>query len=117
MKFLAKIVLAVIVNAGALLVAAYLLPGFELRGNFLDIAWMALVLTALNYVLKPILKLILGPIIVLTFGLGLILVNVLVIYLLDIFSPNLTIQGALTLLYASLLIGVINFFFHLATKK
>lgn len=117
MRFLAKIVLAIVINGVALLAAAYWLPGFELQGDLRDIAWIALALTALNYVLKPVLKLILGPIIVLTLGLGLVLVNALLIYILDIFSANLTIQSVLTLVYASLLIGVVNFFFHSATKR
>lgn len=96
---------------------AYFLPGFELNSNPLSITWIALALTALNYTLKPILKLILGPIIALTFGLGLIVINAFIFYLLDIFSPDLTIQDVLTTIYASLIVGAINFFFHLATKK
>lgn len=117
MKFLAKIVLAIIVNGAALTAAAYFLPGFEIKSDPLSIAWIALALTALNYTLKPILKLFLGPIIVLTFGLGLIIVNAFILYLLDIFSPDLTIQDVLTIIYASLIVGAINFFFHFATKN
>jgi putative membrane protein len=116
MRFLAKIVIAIIVNGAALLAAAYWLPGFTLKNDFLSVAWIALALTALNYTLKPVLKLFLGPIIVLTLGLGLILVNAIILYILDIFSPDLTIQGVLTLIYAALVIGAVNFFFHLATK-
>lgn len=117
MRFLAKIVIAVVINGAALMVAAYFLPGFELRNDLVSVTWIALALTALNYVVKPILKLILGPIIVLTLGLGLVIVNAIILYLLDIFSPDLTIQDVLTLIYASIITGVINFFFHLATKK
>lgn len=117
MRFLAKIILAIVVNGAALMTAAYFLPKFELRGDIATVAWIALVLTALNYTVKPVLKLLLGPIIVLTLGLGLVVVNALILYLLDIFSPDLTIQGALTLIYASLLIGIANFIFHSATKN
>ncbi len=114
---MAKIILAVVVNGVALMAAAYFLPGFELKNDLVAVAWIALALTALNYTVKPVLKLFLGPIIVLTLGLGLVIVNAVILYLLDIFSPDLTIQGALTLIYASVLIGVVNFIFHLATKK
>lgn len=104
-------------NGAALIAAAYLFSGFEISGGFIGLGWLALTLTALNYVVKPIIKLLLGPIIVLTLGLGLILVNAFILYLLDFFSPYLTIQNLFALLYASLLIGAANFIFHAATKN
>jgi putative membrane protein len=118
MKLLAHLILALIANAFALLLAAYLIPTFQIEGNFMQLLALALLLTLLNITVKPILKLLFGPVIVLTLGFGLLIVNAIVLYLLDILSKNLTIGGnqALTLLYASLIIGIINFFVHLASS-
>lgn len=116
MKFLAKIVVAVAVNAFALVAADAYIPGFVLSGDFKQLLTIAAILTALNFFLKPVLKLVLGPVIVLTLGLGLIVVNALILYLLDILSKNLTIQTIPALIYGGLLIGVVNFITHLATK-
>lgn len=116
MRWIAKIILAILANSIALLAAATYIPGFKLDGDLKQIVGMALILTLLNFTIKPILKLVLGPIIVLTFGLGLILVNALVLYILDILSKNLTIETIPALIYATILVGFINFVFHLATK-
>jgi putative membrane protein len=118
MRLLAKIVLAIAINLVGLLVAEYFVPGFLLAtGDLQTLLILTLVLTGLNYVLKPILKLLLGPIIVLTLGLGAILVNALILQLLDILSPALSIQGLVALLLATIIISIVNFIFHLATRK
>ncbi|MBI4087682.1 MAG: phage holin family protein [Candidatus Liptonbacteria bacterium] len=116
MKFLAKIVVAILANAIALVAAATYISGFNLDGDFKKIVGIAIILTVLNFVLKPILKLVFGPVIVLTLGLGIILVNALVLYVLDIIAKNLTIETIPALFYATILVGVVNFVFHLATK-
>ena len=117
MKLIARIVVAVLVNAIALYAAATYIAGFKLEGSAEQIIGMAVILTALNFFVKPILKLVLGPIIILTLGIGLILVNMLMLYILDFISKNLTIETIPALLYATILFGVINFVFHLATQE
>jgi putative membrane protein len=116
MKFLAKIIIAVAVNTFALWAANAYIPGFVVTSNFNQAVIIAVIFSALNLVLKPILKLIFGPVIVLTLGLGIIIVNALILYILDIFSKNLTIETIPTLAYGTILIGLINFVLHLATK-
>ena len=116
MKSIAKLLVAVAVNVAALFVAGYFVKGFDLNATVESIFFLAVILTLLNLLLKPLLKLILGPIIVLTLGFGLILVNMVLLYILDIISPDLTIGGILPLLYSSIIIGLVNFVFHFATK-
>ena len=117
MKLVSKILVAVLLNLGGLFAARFWIPNFELVANLRDIVIIALVLTALNFVLKPILKLILGPVIVLTLGLGLIVVNALILKVLDFSFDALTIGTSLALLEATILFGAVNIIFHLATKK
>jgi len=66
----------------------------------------AAVFAAINVLIRPVVKLFLGPFIVLTFGLFTIVVNALMLYVLDIVSTPLTIDGYLPLLFATLLISV-----------
>lgn len=105
------------INGVALFAAAYFISGFNLDVSLKNLAILALILTALNMFLKPLLKLLLGPIIILTLGFGLIFVNMLVLYILDILSQDLTIESVFALLYSSIIIGLVNFIFHLATKE
>jgi putative membrane protein len=61
--------------------------------------------------------LLLGPIIIITLGLGAILVNAVILKVLDFLSPALSIQGLLALLYATIIVSVINLVFHFMTRK
>lgn len=117
MRWLAKIILIIAANAAAIWAAKEYIPGISFEGALQELAIAAVILMLLNSILKPILQLILGPIIVLTLGLGLILVNALVIYILDLLSQSLTIEGIPALIYATILISIVNFVVHLATKK
>ncbi len=117
MKLAAKLIVAIVVNAAGLLAAGYFVPGFKMNVDPQGLALLAVVLTALNFFLKPLLKLMFGPIIILTFGLGLILVNMTVLYILDMLFANLTIENIPALVYSSIIIGLVNFVFHMATKK
>ena len=116
MKFLAKIIVTIAVNAFALWAAANYIPGFTITADFKGFLVLALILSALNYFLKPIITLILGPVIVLTLGLGIFLVNALMLFILDKLSTNITIDNVPALIYGTLLVSLINFILHLATK-
>lgn len=114
--FILKPILIIAVNALAFWGMAKYVPGFELTGSYLQILIIAFIFTLLNLILKPILKLLLGPIILLTLGIGLLAVNIVILYLLDILVDTLTIQG-LALIYGALIIGGVNFVSHLLFKK
>jgi putative membrane protein len=121
MHWLARLVIVVGANALALWAANTWVPNFVLSGNWIAIVLVALVLSVLNFFLKPVLTLVLGPIIVLTLGLGVLVVNALILYLLpivtnsiDFLRGSITIQGIPALLYATIIVSVINFIIHLA---
>lgn len=117
MRILLRPLIAIVVNVLGLVAAAYFVPNFNLSNTPQDILWVALIFAALNLLLKPVLKLLLGPLILLTLGLALIFINMLMLYLLDFFSENLMIGGVVPLLYAALIIGLVNFSFHFATRS
>jgi len=114
--FIIKPIIIIAVNALVFIGIAKYIPGFELSGDYFQILIIAAIFTLLNLLLKPILKLLFGPIIVLTLGLGLVAVNIAILYILDILVDNLTIYG-LALVYGALIIGFVNFLIHLMFKK
>lgn len=69
---------------------------------------VAAMLTGLNVFIRPILRFILSPIVILTFGLAVIALNSFLLHLLDIWSEKITIAGTVPLLYATVIIGVVN---------
>lgn len=112
-----KILFLFLSNLAAIWTAAYFVVGFSVSSNLGGLIEIAAILTALNLLIKPIIKLILSPIIIITLGLGIILVNGSILYILDFFSDNITITGLAPLLYATLIISIVNFIIHLFTKK
>jgi putative membrane protein len=122
MHWLARIVLVILGNSFALWLANQYVPGFVLNATWVQLVIIALVLSLLNFILKPIFTLILGPIIILTLGLGVLIVNAIIIYLLPILADHLDflngsikIQTIPALLLTTLIASVINFIIHLVT--
>lgn len=103
-------------NIVALLTASHFIPGFELTGGYRDLVLVAVILSAINILIKPILKLVLTPVIVLTLGLFVIVVNALLLRLLDIFSEPINIKGYIPLLLGTLVIGAINILINAGAK-
>lgn len=116
MKFIGKIIFHVVVNAIAILAATYFVSGFIFNGDYLELAVTAIILTAINIFIKPVVKLFLGPFIILSFGLFTIIVNAVMLNILDIISPELTIQGMVPLLSATLIISLVNFILNIIGK-
>ena len=105
MKTIAHIAVLVVMNAVALFLANHFIGGFIVSGALQDLFFLALILTILNYTIKPILTFFLGPVIVLTLGVGILAVNALILYILDIISKNLTIETIPALFFATILVG------------
>ena len=117
MKLLYRFVGAIIANGMALWVASLLIVNFKLTYDLKAVFFASVILTILNFTIRPILKLILAPIIFLTLGLGLLVVNGIILYLLDKLSPDLSIQGIPALIYAVIVIGAVNLVFHIFTRS
>jgi putative membrane protein len=121
MHWLAKIFVAVGGNALALWIAYLYVPGFKLDPHWVAIVLIALILTLLNFLLKPLLTLLFGPVIILTLGIALIIVNAIILYLLviitghiDFLSGSIIIQTIPALFLSTIVISAVNFIIHLA---
>ncbi len=78
MKLLARWIIAAL----ALVVAAWLVPGIRVTGNaWLTFLGMAAILGLVNAVVRPILKILTCPLIVLTLGLFIFVLNALMLLL------------------------------------
>ena len=104
-------------NLIALGAAVYFVKGFEIAVNFKSFIMTAAIFTLISVFIRPILKAVLSPIIILTLGIGIIFVNALTLYLLDILSADITINGLLPLFYATLIISAINIVIHFSAKR
>ena len=117
MRFIFLFLAGIGSNVVAFLLANRWIQGFSVSEDLQTLVFAAVVLTLLNWLVRPVLKLILGPVIIITLGLGIIIVNALMLYLLTLFPTGVTITGTLTLLYATLLIGAVNLTTHFIVKR
>ncbi|HID88598.1 MAG TPA: phage holin family protein [Anaerolineae bacterium] len=77
-----KLLVRWVISALALFVAAWLLPGIEVEGvAWLAYAVMAVVLGFANAIIRPILKFLTCPLIILTLGLFTLVINGLTLWL------------------------------------
>jgi len=67
--------LRLLINAGALWVAIQLIDGIEHRGSWWSLLFVALVFGVLNASIRPLLKLLSLPVIILTLGLFIFVIN------------------------------------------
>lgn len=117
MKFISRFLFSLFSNLLAFIIAKTYIVGFMVTGELRQLLIVVAVFTVINTFIRPILKLILGPIIILTFGLGILVVNALMLYLLDYFSKNVIIQGLEPLAYATLIISAVNLIVGISARK
>lgn len=104
------------INTVALLVVAYLLPGFLFR-DLTSAIVAAVVIGAANTYIRPILQIIALPITLITFGIGAFVVNVLLLWGVSLVVPGFEIVDFWTAALASILLTLISWFLHSLAKK
>lgn len=95
-------------NLIALLIISRFVAGFELAAQPANAIGAAVIFSLLNTYLRPLIKLIFAPFIIVTLGLFSLIINAGILYLLDIISENITISGLAPLGQATLIIAVFN---------
>jgi putative membrane protein len=78
-------------NVFALWLTSQLIPGFKMPDGWQIMLFSGLILSLLMLIVTPLLKILFIPINILTFGLLSWLINVIIIYLLTFFVPEIQI--------------------------
>ncbi|MEK7146563.1 MAG: phage holin family protein [Patescibacteria group bacterium] len=114
-----RILITVIVNSLALFLASILLDGFSFTGGFLAPVIAGIVISLLNFLVKPVLKFLSFPVIFFSMGLFLIVINAFILFLtqylvdvIDIQGVSIQITGLLTYVLAAIIFGLLNSFIH-----
>jgi putative membrane protein len=107
MPFLIRLLVAWGINAAALWVADALFSGVRIHGWWAYIIGAA-VLGIANSVIKPILTLITLPLIIVTLGLFLLVINIAMVALAAWIAPNFSIDGFWTYVGTVVIIWLVN---------
>lgn len=108
-----KLLLRWLINGVALYVAAELVRGIEVRGGWLALAVMALIFGLVNALIRPVLKLLTCPLIILTLGLFTLVINALMLMLASWLGRQLGlgfyVAGFWPAFWGALVISVVSF--------
>ena len=110
-------------NAVALYAAIAILNGHGLTPqstNWLSFIWLALIFGLVNAVIRPLLMVLTCPLIILTLGLGTLLINTLMFYLAGVigqsFQVGFIVSGFWPAFLGGLIVSAISFFLNLFIK-
>ncbi|MDC6350041.1 phage holin family protein [Zeaxanthinibacter sp. PT1] len=111
-----KLILRLLLNALAVVILAHILPGVGVE-SFWTAIWVAIVLSLLNLIVKPILVVLTLPVTILTLGLFLLIINALIILLADYLVPGFAVNGIWWALLFSLLLSLLQSILHGLLKE
>jgi putative membrane protein len=105
-----KLFLQWLISTIAILIAVYIVPGTSV--TIVGALVLAVVLGILNLLFKPILFILTLPINILTLGLFSLVINALLVMLAALVVPGFAVAGFWSALLFSIVLTVINWFFH-----
>lgn len=111
-----KLILKLLLNALAVIVLANVLNGVAIDGYITAII-VAVVLSLLNLIVKPILVILTLPVTIITLGLFLLVINAIIILLADKLIGGFSVNGIWWALLFSLLLSLLQSLLHSFLKK
>lgn len=102
-----QIIISLILNATALLITAYIVPGFRVS-DFQTAILAAIVLGVVNTFIKPALVVLTTPLTVLTLGLFTFIVNAVVLFIVSYFVSGFTLDGWLPAILGAIVLSIVS---------
>ncbi|HEX5387935.1 MAG TPA: phage holin family protein [Gemmatimonadales bacterium] len=106
------LIIRLLINAAALLVAVYLIPGVHFTGGFGRLLIVAAVFGIINALVRPILTVLSCPLIVITLGLFMLVINavllILTAWLSTFWHLGFSVDGFWPALWGGLVIGIVS---------
>lgn len=106
-----KILIRLLVNILALVIVAYLVPGFTLD-TLMAALVAAVVIGIINTLIKPIIQLLALPITLITFGIFAFIINVALLWLASFIVAGFQIDGFFTAVIASIVLSLVSWFLN-----
>jgi putative membrane protein len=112
-----NLVFQIIGNSLGIYLGTLLIPGFTFGGDLKTLLFAGFVLGIANFFLKPILKIISFPLIILSFGLFSFVISAFILWITARFVPALQFDGIIPLFFATILISIISTILSFFAKK
>ncbi|MDD3486912.1 MAG: phage holin family protein [Candidatus Moranbacteria bacterium] len=105
-----RLIIHILSNAVGIWASARLVPGIYFDGDWTWLILAGAVLGAINFFVKPVVKIISLPLIWITLGLFTIVINVLMLILVSHIVSALVIETWTAAFWAVVVISIVNFF-------
>ena len=116
--FLIKFILRIIANGLGVFAAVYFLPQYiSFTGSWIDYLVVGAILAIANMIVKPILKIVSAPLILITLGFFLVVINMIILFGVDYFVEQANINGFMGYFWISIILAIINAIIVGAAKK
>lgn len=112
-----NLIFQIIGNSLGIYLGTLLIPGFSFGGDIKALLFAGFVLGIANFIIKPILKIISFPLILLSFGLFSFVISAFILWLTSQFVPEIQISGIIPLCLATILISIISTILSIFAKK
>jgi putative membrane protein len=103
-----RILLSIAINVAAIFVASVFIDGVDYDSRFWVLIIAGSVFGVVNFFIKPIVKLLALPLVVVTLGLALFGVNLLMLYITSWIVDDFSIGSFLDAVWATLIIWAVN---------
>lgn len=108
-----NLILRTLLSALAVVVLSKILPHVYVD-TYITAIIVAIALSLLNFIVRPILVILTLPVTIITFGLFLLIINAIIIFLADHFIAGFTVDGILwAIIFSLLLSGLQSILFSL----
>ena len=111
-----KLLIRLLINALAILLVAYLVPGVAVTGFYTALI-VAVVLGLLNLVIKPLILLLTLPITILTLGLFTFVINALLFWFVGTVVKGFSVDGFVPAFLGALILTVVGWIGHSITSN
>lgn len=115
-----KLIIRWVINAIALWVAITFVPGIQAEPSWVGIIVLAFIFGLVNALLRPLLTLLTCPLLILTLGLGTLLINTLLFWLAGLigsqFGVGFTVDGFWPAFFGALVTSLVSIILTLFVK-
>lgn len=103
-----KLVLQIIAGILGIWLATQLIDGVMFSGTIRTLLYAGLILGFINFFIKPVLNLVTLPLRIITFGLFSLIINMGIVWAIEIFFEEFAITGLYPLFWATILIWALS---------
>jgi len=105
-----RLIIQIISGVLGIWLAQKFVPGVESAGTIKTLFLAGAILGLANFFIKPILKIITLPIRIITLGLFGILINMFMVFLVEVLVPEFEVKGIIPLFWTSIIVWGLGFF-------